>query len=267
MKLQRSTVILAASALLLGGIVLITETRQSQRPTVSQEAEASPVYPFEEGDVVGLQIETPGQAVTFERDDAGAWQMIQPEAHPAEEAAIAFLLSRLTTDGLVQTITLDAAKQADFGLDIPLATVDITLADGTTHTLALGNTDFSGQSHYALIDPEKIPLSEEAGEVPAAIVAMDVRNGVDRPLEEWKAVVETADETEVDNTEDVETDTDETDAETDSDRDTNTSDTQLDGADADSDTDTDAGNTEPDETDPGSDTDTDASDPPLTDTE
>jgi len=189
MKFQRSTVILVAIA------VLFTQARQSggNRPTTAQgDAETSPVFDFEEEDVVYLRIETAAQTVVFEKDAEGFWQMIEPEAHPAEEAAIAFLLSRLVTDGLRQTTTIEAANQAEFGLDEPFATVELTLADDTTHTLILGDPDFSGQNYYALVDPENFPLVEDAGEVEVAIVTENIFNGVDRPLEEWQAVSETA---------------------------------------------------------------------------
>lgn len=195
MKLQRSTVALVATALLLGGVVLFTQAQQSNsnRPaTAPGNADASPVFRFEEADVVRLHIETQGQAVTFEQDDQGFWQMTSPDQYPAEEAAIAFLLSRLTTDGLLKTTTIDAANQAEFGLQVPFATVELTLADGSTHSLALGDADFSGQNYYALIDPETIPLAKEAGEVEVAIVTENIFNGVNRPLEEWKAVVDEA---------------------------------------------------------------------------
>ncbi len=197
MKFQRSTVVLVASALLLGGLVLLSQAPRSgsNRSTTEQaDSETSPVYDFAEADVVTLQIETRDQTVAFEKDDAGFWQMVDPEAHPAEEAAIAFLLSRLVTDGLLKTTTIDAANQAEFGLDDPFAIVDLTLADGTSHTFILGDADFSNQNYYALIDPDAFPLPVDAGEVEVAIVTQNIRNGVDRPLEEWQAIVETAPE-------------------------------------------------------------------------
>ncbi|RZM79406.1 DUF4340 domain-containing protein [Leptolyngbya iicbica] len=194
MKLQRSTVILVAAALLLGGVVLVTQSRQSgsnqTATTALTDSTATPVYDFAEADVVFLQIETADQTVVFEKDDDGFWQMIEPEEQPAEEAAIAFLLSRLVTDGLVNTTTVEAATPADFGLDNPFATVDLTLADGTTHQLIVGDADFSGQNYYALIDPETFPLPSEASDIEVAIVGENIFNGVDRPLEEWQAVVE-----------------------------------------------------------------------------
>ena len=193
MKLQRSTVILVAAALLLGGGVLVTQSRQSgpnQATTESTNATATPVYEFAEADVVFLQIATAAQTVAFEKDADGFWQMLEPTEQPAEEAAIAFLLSRLVTDGLVNTTTIDAASPADFGLDEPFATVDLTLADGSTHTLILGDPDFSGQNYYALIDPATFPLTDEVSDIEVAIVGENIFNGVDRPLEEWQAVVE-----------------------------------------------------------------------------
>ncbi|MEM9504700.1 MAG: DUF4340 domain-containing protein [Cyanobacteria bacterium P01_E01_bin.43] len=195
MKLQRSTMILVATALVMGGVVLFTQARQSDptRSTTGQSnAAATPVFEFEEADVVGLSIETQDQTVVFERGEGGFWQMTQPQQQPAEEAAIAFLLSRLTTDGLVQTTTIDVSDPAEFGLDAPFATVDLTLADETTHQLVLGAADFSGRHYYALIDPETLPLSETSGDIDAAIVTENIRNGVDRPLEDWQAVIDEA---------------------------------------------------------------------------
>ncbi|MEM6434835.1 MAG: DUF4340 domain-containing protein [Cyanobacteria bacterium P01_D01_bin.115] len=195
MKLQRSTMILEATALVMGGVVLFTQARQGNptRSTTGQSnAAATPVFEFEEADVVGLSIETQDQTVVFERGEGGFWQMTQPQQQPAEEAAIAFLLSRLTTDGLVQTTTIEVSDPAEFGLDAPFATVDLTLADETTHQLVLGAADFSGRNYYALIDPETLPLSETTGDIDAAIVTENIRNGVDRPLEEWQAVIDEA---------------------------------------------------------------------------
>ena len=196
MKLKPSTLALVATALLLGGIVLFIEAREANQTAITQNEATSPIYDFEETNVVGLSVETQTLTVIFERNDAGTWQLVDPEQHPAEEAAIAFLLSRLTTNGLVSTITLDAANQAEFGLDDPFATITITLADGTTHTVLLGDADFTGANVYALIDPETFPLPEDGGEVMAAVLSQDIVNGVDRPLAEWKAVVESPTESE-----------------------------------------------------------------------
>ncbi len=194
MKLQRSTLFLVAIAALFGIVVGVMEVRRSGDPTAPQatdtEGAPSPLYTFEEADVTEIHIETQGAEVTLVRDADTLWQMTAPETAPAEEAAIAFLLSRLTTDGRLKTVTVDAAARADFGLDVPFATVDLTLADGSTHQLVLGGADFSGSAYYALVDPPQVPLPADAGEVSVAIVPGDVISAVDRPVAEWLAVVD-----------------------------------------------------------------------------
>ncbi|MEM9815093.1 MAG: DUF4340 domain-containing protein [Cyanobacteria bacterium P01_D01_bin.6] len=239
MKLQRSTVVLVAAALLLGGVVLLTQSREST-PTGStaeqNNSASSPIYDFAETDVMVLQIETAGQIVAFEKDDEDFWQMVEPDNQPAEEAAIAFLLSRLVTDGLLSTTTIEAANQSDFGLDDPFATVALTLADGTSHTLILGNADFSGDNYYALVDPETFPLAADAGEVEVAIVTQNIINGVDRPLDEWQAVIDDNAAT----SDSEEADLDESDLEAEDTLDSNETDVEATELEADSDaTDTD----------------------------
>ncbi|MBD0336723.1 MAG: hypothetical protein ICV62_14640 [Cyanobacteria bacterium Co-bin13] len=188
MKLQRSTVVLIGIALLLGAGVLVSETQRSRSPSqaeLTQSAE-DPIFGFAESDVVSLVVERDGETLAFERDDQNTWQMVQPVQAPAEEGAVAFLLSRLTADAPVQELTLTPDQQAEFGFTPPSGTVRLTLADGTTHTLVLGGKDFSGTALYALIDPEQVPLPENAGEVPLYVVSIDVANGVERPLAEWQ---------------------------------------------------------------------------------
>jgi hypothetical protein len=116
--------------------------------------------------------------------------MTAPETGPAEAAAIAFLLSHLTTDGLTRTLTMDGSEQTDFGLEVPFATVRLTLADGSEHQLILGSQDFSGQGVYGLVDPETFPVPDGATAVPVALLSQDILNGVDRPLQEWQGVAD-----------------------------------------------------------------------------
>jgi hypothetical protein len=192
MKLQRSTVVLVGIALLLGAGVMVTEAQRSQSPpeTNLTQSTGDPIFGFAESDVASLVVERNGETLAFERDDQNAWQMVQPEQTPAEEAAVAFLLSRLTSDAPVQELTVTPEQQAEFGFDSPSGRAVITLADGTTHTVVLGDRDFSGTGLYALIDQEQVPLPENAGEVPMYVVSIDVANGVERPLEEWKMATE-----------------------------------------------------------------------------
>lgn len=198
MKLQRNTAILLGIALLLGVGVTLLETRRNPSSgdgdTVSLTPELpkgqKPVFAFEESAVQVLQVKRGGETLWFERDETGIWQMVQPTQAIAEEGAVAFLLSRVLTDAPLRQITIASDQQADFGFDQPTAEVELKLQDGATHRLILGAPDFSGNSFYALVDPETFPLPIGATEVPVYIISRDIANGVERPLAEWKAATD-----------------------------------------------------------------------------
>lgn len=189
MKLQRSTVALVGIALLLGAGVLFSESRRAASPPEADLAQPleAPIFDFAEADVVALIVERDGEILRFERNDQNVWQMVAPRQAPAEEGAIAFLLSRLVTDAPVRRLTLTPEQQAEFGFDEPAGSVTLTVEGGTTHTVVLGAQDFSGEALYALVDQPQVPLPETAGEVPLYLVSINVANGVERPLAEWLA--------------------------------------------------------------------------------
>ncbi|MEN9208439.1 MAG: DUF4340 domain-containing protein [Gloeomargarita sp. GMQP_bins_120] len=183
MKLAKSTLLILALALGLGtGVALWEGVFKPQR---QQEAtRRARLFNFTEKDATAITIRQPNQTLQFERVKAGEWRMRQPESKPANEAPIAFLLSQMTTAQRVQDqdITIAAKEKGKFGLDKPLATIEVTLANGNRHRLVLGNADFTGVALYALIDP---PVEGETLRV--ALVPVDLRNAVDRNLSEWQA--------------------------------------------------------------------------------
>ena len=196
MKLQKNTIILAAVAIALGGVVLISETLRSASENGGLTQNASDrLFAFEEAQVKTLTIEHQGETVSFERDQEGVWQMTAPESALAEQASIAFLLSLVTTETSNQTITITPDQQADFGFTNPTSTIGMTLDNGDTHTLVLGAEDFSGGSLYVQVDPTQVPAEADVEEIEIQVATIDLTNGVDRPLAEWKAVVDAPEDT------------------------------------------------------------------------
>ena len=191
MKLQRNTVILLAVAIALGGVVLTTETLRSasNRGGITQKS-GDRLFVFEEAQVNTLKIERQGETIEFERDQEGVWQMTAPESALAEQASIAFLLSLVTTEPSNRTITITPEQQADFGFTNPTGAIEMTLENGDTHTLVLGAEDFSGGSLYVQVDPPQASAESAEEEIEIQVAAIDLINGVERPLEEWKAAAD-----------------------------------------------------------------------------
>lgn len=188
MKFQRTSVLLVAAALLLGGIVYYSESSNQPQPEESK-TESQPLFNFKEADVQAFTVKTPKQTVSFEKTGQtvasakqSLWNMTAPEKTQASDGAVAFLLNLMATGKSDRTLTIPAARKAEFGLDQPSATIDVKLANQQTHQLVLGKPIFNRSFLYALADPASNPKQD----LSILLVPIDFQNAVDRPLEEWK---------------------------------------------------------------------------------
>lgn len=185
MKLQRTTLALVMLALAMGGAVYLYETQAKPR---QEEAEATEknIFDFEEKDVVYLTIEKDNQVLEFEKtgESPNAWEMQQPEKIPASDAAVVFLLNLLAKDKYRSAFTINSQEELqEYGLDKPLATVTVRLANNETHKIILGSPSFDGQFIYAQTD-----LSLQNQEV--LLVPINFQYAVEREMEEWKQLEE-----------------------------------------------------------------------------
>ena len=190
MKIKKSTVFLLLAALALGGITVLTV--QTQEPSSEQTAEGEPqdLFAFQEDQVQSFTLENRSESFRFERNEEGQWHMLEPEQRPANDASIAFLLDQMAAAESTRSITISANERSDFGLDEPLATVDVTLDNQETHRLVLGGYDFNRSFIYALVDP---PADENA-DLQVFLVSPNFENAVTRPREEWEATEEASPE-------------------------------------------------------------------------
>ncbi|WAL61921.1 DUF4340 domain-containing protein [Thermocoleostomius sinensis] len=190
MKIKKSTVFLLLAALALGGITVLTV--QTQQPSSEQTAEGEPqdLFAFQEAQVQSFTLENRSESFRFERNEEGQWQMLEPEQQRASDASIAFLLNQMAAAESTRSITISANERSDFGLDDPLATVDVTLDNQETHRLVLGGYDFNRSFLYALVDP----AADENADLQVFLVSPNFENAVIRPREDWKATEETSPE-------------------------------------------------------------------------
>ena len=180
MKLNRTPVILLIVAVLLGGVVYLQQTIP---PPVKSEAQL--LFGFEEADVRSLNLKTLEQNLSFVKNAApnpAIWQMTSPNQVRANDASVAYLLNAIAAANSAAPLTAPTAKQAEFGFDSPLATVELTLKDSKTHRLILGKPNFNRTSLYAQIDPQP------GSELKIFLVSLDFENAVNRPLSEWQQV-------------------------------------------------------------------------------
>lgn len=200
MKLQRTTLILVGTALVLGGFVYFHEIQASPKQDAAQ-AKTEPLFGFKEEDVQSFNLTTQTQTLSFAKKPAGqvtsgqkaqatpvqpnalVWTLTAPDSTLANDASVAYLLNLLATSKRQQTLTIPVAKQAEFGLDKPLAIVEVKLNNQQSHRLVLGKPNFDRSALYALVDPPANPT----GDLSVVLVSIDFQNAVTRPLKEWKA--------------------------------------------------------------------------------
>lgn len=182
MTLKPTTIFLVLLAMLLGGVVLVSQFYPgSQADEVASDDDGSPLFSFEESEVQSFNVLTPGQVLSFEKDAQGTWQMTKPQQAEANPATVAFLLSRLTTAQSTRTLTVPTASLADYGFSEFLAIVDLQLTNPPPQSITLGGYDFNRSSIYSLVNPPE----EEGEETTLTLVAPDIMEAIDRPIADW----------------------------------------------------------------------------------
>ncbi|NJN48923.1 MAG: DUF4340 domain-containing protein [Alkalinema sp. RL_2_19] len=201
MKLQRPSLVLLLSAALLAGGVALYETQKNPNSSSSDvdQSASQKVFNFSEDAIAVLTIATarsatapdsspppspaPQAPIVALRKIDGQWQLSAPLKVPADESTVLFLTNLLTTAQRDRTLAVSRDRAAEFGLDNPLATIDITLTDQQKHKLVLGKPSFDRTVLYAAIDP-----NPEEEQLTVALVSPQFANAVNRELQEWQAV-------------------------------------------------------------------------------
>jgi hypothetical protein len=186
MKLQRQTLILLFSAIVLAGGIYVYE-RQSppQSPAQKQDGNQKELFTFKEDQVQEVTLVTPKQKLRLKRAQPPSptvWQLESPKPEPADDAAVAFLLSQLTTGKSDRTLEAPVSQKAEFGLAEPSATVTVKLNNQQTHQLILGKPTYDSSGLYAQVDPPTTTKQK----LQVLIVPLDLTNAVNRPLSEWQ---------------------------------------------------------------------------------
>jgi len=183
MKLQRTTLILLASALLLGGFVYVYEIRgASEREAVKTTKE--PIFSFKEDQIQSLTIYIDEETLEFERvsGQQTSWRMKKPEDVPASDAAVAFLLNLLAEGKSDRSFPIQRNQIQEYGLDKPSATVKVQLKNQQIHWLMLGKPDFNRSFLYAQANP-----STQTPPLKVLLVPIDFDYAVNRPMSEWQS--------------------------------------------------------------------------------
>ncbi len=184
MKLQRTTLILILLALGLGGFVYFFEIRGATQRQESQGNKPQ-IFSFAADDVRSLNINANNLNITIDRNtnpNPPKWLLKSPVSVPASDASVSFLMDLLTKGTSDRIINASSNQLNEFGLNQPVATIEVKLKNQKTHSLILGKSDFNDRFLYAQANPSNKPDNE----TDVLLVSKEFVNAVNRELSEWQ---------------------------------------------------------------------------------
>ncbi|KZL50032.1 hypothetical protein A2T98_09645 [Nodularia spumigena CENA596] len=194
MKLPKTTLILILLALGLSGFVYFYEIQgKTQREEV--QAQKQQIFSFTEDDIQSLTVKTEDITLNLERNteaENSRWLLTYPTTEPANDAIVAYLTNLLVKGESDRTLSIPANQRAEFGLEQPLATININLKNQKTHQLILGKPDFNNRFLYAQADA----ATPENDNINVLLVSRDFANAVNRELSEWQPPKDTSEDKE-----------------------------------------------------------------------
>ena len=117
------------------------------------------------------------------RESSIAWMLRSPKPEgKASETSVAFLTNLLVGKG-DRLPAIAAARKAEFGLNQPLATIEIQLPNQQRQTLVLGNLNFNRTGRYAAVNPSVDPNAN----VSMLLVSPNFEGAVTRTIGEWRS--------------------------------------------------------------------------------
>ena len=177
MKLQRTTWVLVTLAFILGGFVYFYEIQGTPQREANQ-AKKKQLFNFKKEDIISLKIKKKEQNLEFIKTDKQPhpWEMKQPEVISASDASVSFLLDLLVNSKSDRSFSITNEQKQQYGLDQPLAKINIQLKNQDSHELILGKPNFDNKFIYAQSDQE----------LTVFLIPIDFQYAVDRDLKEWK---------------------------------------------------------------------------------
>jgi hypothetical protein len=184
MKLPKTTWILILLALGLGGFVYFYEIKGKTQST-EIKAEKQKIFSFTANDVQSLTIKAKSTTLKLEKrntTEKPAWEIKSPISAPANDAIVSYLMDLLVDGKIERTVSVLPTELSEFGLDKPVATIDIKLKNQQSHQLILGKAEFNNRFLYAQADANQ--------NLNLLLVSQDFFNAVNRDISEWKQIQE-----------------------------------------------------------------------------
>ena len=152
--IKKTTLLVLLCAVALGAAVYYFDWKKGSEPKPAADT-SKPAFTIQASDIVSFTLAHPAQPgdspIRFEKRD-GAWRIVQPIETDADQPTADGIVDQLAAARIAQTESGSADRRKAFGLDPPKVSVEFQLANGSKHTILIGDNDFAGESAYTIID-------------------------------------------------------------------------------------------------------------------
>ena len=146
----------------LGGVLYWSQHRKPPEDTAITPTNAAPmILKVNAADVTQIAVKQKQSApVTLQKADANKWQITEPKPYPADQEAVASMLSTLSGLSADRVVEEKATDRKQYGLDPATVELDITGKKGTRQLLLGDDTPAGGDAYAALAgDPRVFTIS------------------------------------------------------------------------------------------------------------
>ncbi len=152
MKKQKTQIIVLLAILVL---IACSYVGLKNYNTKAEEAESEPAYTAlslgEDEKVTNLKVTNENGEFDLKKQDDETWILTSDESVDVDEDKISTKIESIktiTSDQIVE----NAENLADYGLEEPSVTIEITLENGDSHTIKIGDYNNVASAYYLMVD-------------------------------------------------------------------------------------------------------------------
>jgi hypothetical protein len=112
------------------GIFLADEERFAAVNKSSFDIRSKTPFSFADSDIRAVAISSKAGNVKLEQNVVGSWKIVEPTQLPASAESVAAVLKALKELRVTEFIDRASARQVEFGLDVPAATLSLSFREG-----------------------------------------------------------------------------------------------------------------------------------------
>jgi hypothetical protein len=150
--------LLIAAAVLagLGGLVYWSNRSEAAKAAKGDPKAAPKILDLKENEIKQIEIRhRDGETTVVKRDGSGKWSITAPQPMAADQSAVGAITTAAATLSSDRVVDENASNLSSYGLEPPRIGITLTMADGKTHVLRIGEDTPTDGGAYAMLDGDK----------------------------------------------------------------------------------------------------------------